>query len=103
MLFKRCVHSIYLYNTIYAVLRRWNYAVSGLNPWSYHAVNVLLHATVSALFAWLCRNCLGLSKLSALLTASLFAIHPIHTEAVSVSVLIFVCTSVCLCVFTVHI
>lgn len=62
---------------------RWNYALSGLNPWSYHAVNVMLHAAVSALFAWLCRNCLGLSKLSSLLTASLFAIHPIHTEAVT--------------------
>ena len=62
---------------------RWNYALSGLNPWSYHAVNVILHAAVSALFAWLCRNCLGLSKLSSLLTASLFAIHPIHTEAVT--------------------
>lgn len=57
--------------------------MSGLNPWSYHAVNVMLHAAVSALFAWLCRNCLGLSKLSSLLTASLFAIHPIHTEAVT--------------------
>lgn len=43
----------------------------------------MLHAAVSALFAWLCRNCLGLSKLSSLLTASLFAIHPIHTEAVT--------------------
>lgn len=62
---------------------RWNYALSGLNPWSYHAVNVILHAAVSALFAWLCLNCLGLSKLSSLLTASLFAIHPIHTEAVT--------------------
>lgn len=62
---------------------KWNYALSGLNPWSYHAVNVILHAAVSALFAWLCLNCLGLSKLSSLLTASLFAIHPIHTEAVS--------------------
>lgn len=65
------------------VFVRWNYALSGLDPWSYHAVNVLLHAVVSSLFAWLCRNCLGLSKLSSLLAASLFAIHPIHTEAVS--------------------
>jgi len=67
----------------FSVYHRWNYALSGLNPWSYHAVNVILHAAVSALFAWLCRNCLGLSKLSSLLTASLFAIHPIHTEAVT--------------------
>lgn len=64
-------------------LVRWNYALSGLDPWSYHAVNVALHAAVSFLFAWLCRHCLGLSKFSSLLAASLFAIHPIHTEAVS--------------------
>ena len=62
---------------------RWNYALSGLNPWSYHVVNVLLHATVCYLFAWLCRNCFHLSRLSSLLAASLFALHPIHTEAVS--------------------
>jgi hypothetical protein len=70
---------------------RWNYAVSGLNPWSYHAVNILLHSLVSCLFAWICHNCLGLSTLGSLLTASLFAIHPIHTEAVSRSLLVLLC------------
>ena len=58
---------------------------SGLNPWSYHVVNVTLHATVSALLAWTCHRCLRLSTATSTLTAFLFAIHPIHTEAVSLS------------------
>jgi len=62
---------------------KWNFMASGLNPWSYHVVNVTLHATVSALLAWTCHRCLRLSTATSTLTAFLFAIHPIHTEAVS--------------------
>jgi len=71
------------YRPLTVLTFKWNYAASGLNPWSYHAVNIWLHSLVSCLFAWICHNCLGLSTLGSLLTASLFAIHPIHTEAVS--------------------
>jgi len=71
------------YRPLTVLTFKWNFAMSGLKPWSYHAVNVSLHALVSALFAWLCRHCLRLSPATSLLSASLFAIHPIHTEAVS--------------------
>ena len=60
--------------------------MSGLNPWSYHVVNVMLHSVVVLLVAWLCRHCLGLSSVTSSLAAFLFAIHPIHTEAVRIHI-----------------
>ncbi|XP_054714335.1 protein O-mannosyl-transferase TMTC3-like [Uloborus diversus] len=60
---------------------RLNYAVHGLNPFGYHLVNVLLHALVCILFYRLCLH--FLSGASSIVSSALFAIHPVHTEAVS--------------------
>lgn len=63
-----------------------NRALGGLQPWSYHAVNVLLHAGVTWLLYLLLLAILGDSprtKMVALAAAWLFAVHPIHTEAVT--------------------
>ena len=59
-----------------------NYAVAGLKPFSYHLVNVLLHAGNSALVY---RLSVALFKAPglALSAAAAFALHPIHTEAVA--------------------
>jgi hypothetical protein len=62
-----------------------NYAVSGLSPWSYHAVNVLLHALAAALLLWV-GVAFGLSPAAAGAAALLFAIHPIHVECLTVVV-----------------
>ena len=35
---------------------RLNYALHGLEPWGYHAVNVLLHVACTLCFWWACRN-----------------------------------------------
>lgn len=51
----------------------------------FHLVNVLLHATVTVVFWQLLRRW-GLSLLTALLAAGLFAAHPIHGEVVNVVV-----------------
>lgn len=59
-----------------------NYALTGLAPWSYHLVNVLLHAIVSVLvfrLGRLWRLSIGAAAMGALL----FAVHPIHVEAVA--------------------
>jgi Flp pilus assembly protein TadD len=56
--------------------------VGGLNPLGFHLVNVLLHLTVTWLL-YLVGFQLGLSRRAAVLSAVLFAIHPIHSEAVS--------------------
>uniref|UniRef100_A0A3B5LJS7 dolichyl-phosphate-mannose--protein mannosyltransferase n=1 Tax=Xiphophorus couchianus TaxID=32473 RepID=A0A3B5LJS7_9TELE len=61
---------------------RLNYAVGGLEPWGYHAVNVALHGAVTVLFTSLARLLLGGGPWS-LLAGLLFASHPVHTEAVA--------------------
>ena len=58
------------------------YAVHGLSPAGFHAVNVLLHAAVSALVALLALAA-GLSPWAAALAGGLFAAHPVHVEAVA--------------------
>ena len=62
---------------------RMNYALHGLDPWGYHAVNVALHAVVTALFGWLCRRVAFAERDLVFLAMCLFASHPVHTEAVS--------------------
>lgn len=61
---------------------RINYALSGLEPWSYHLANVALHCAVTALFTHLARLLLG-TGCWRLLAGLLFASHPVHTEAVA--------------------
>ena len=72
----------HLYRPLTTLSYLLNHMVSGLDPWSYHLVNVGLHGAVSVLvfrvgLRW------GLSALAAGLGALLFAVHPIHTEAVA--------------------
>lgn len=51
-------------------------------PRGFHAVNVLLHAAVS-LLVWRLARRLGLAPPWALLAGLLFAVHPVHCEAVA--------------------
>lgn len=77
------------YNPLYRPLTIFsfavNYAVAGLHPFSYHLVNVLLHAGNSALVYFIVVALLKAPGL-ALATAAAFALHPIHTEVVANSV-----------------
>ena len=83
-------------NVIYMV----NYHLFGLKPWGFHLVNVLFHAGVSVLVFFLTARVGaasfpvpssptlargGMGRLLSLpfLAALLFAVHPIHTEAVA--------------------
>lgn len=63
--------------------RYLNHYFSGLHPFSYHLVNVLLHAGCSVLFLEVCRLLLLGKEMWATFAACLFAAHSIHTEAVS--------------------
>lgn len=66
-----------------------NYHISGLNPISYHIVNLLLHLINTILVFFLikrtARSLLGSerSETAALITSILFAVHPIGTEAIT--------------------
>jgi len=58
-----------------------DYRLFGLDPWGYHLTNLLLHAATS-IVAFLAALRL-LPFRAALLTALLFAVHPIQTESVT--------------------
>ena len=63
-----------------------NWALSGTQPFSYHLVNLLLHAGAAWLLYILLLELLGPSsggRAAAFAAALLFAVHPIHTEAVA--------------------
>ena len=63
-----------------------NWIVSGAHPFTFHLVNLLLHAAVTAVFYLLLLRLLEPSPstpLIAFVAALLFAVHPLHTEAVA--------------------
>lgn len=69
------------YRPLTVLTFRLNYLFSELSAASYHLLNVVLHAVVCVLFLRVCR--LFLDKNFSLVAALLFAVHPIHTEAVT--------------------
>ena len=64
---------------------RANHMLHGLSVFGYHAVNVALHAVVCMLYFRLCRDTFGSTGdgYEALFAALLFAVHPVHAEAVA--------------------
>jgi tetratricopeptide (TPR) repeat protein len=59
-----------------------NHLLTGGDPWSYHLVNVLLHAAATVLVVFLAAE-LGLSAGGAFVAGLAFAVHPVHVEAVA--------------------
>ena len=59
-----------------------DYALFGTRPFGYHLTNVLLH-TLNSMLALLVLRALGLGRIAALAAAGVFAVHAVHTEAVS--------------------
>ncbi|XP_063073953.1 protein O-mannosyl-transferase TMTC1-like [Engraulis encrasicolus] len=60
-----------------------NILLGGMEPFHFHVVNVCLHCAVTAMLLHTCECCVFDDRRLAFLTALLFAVHPIHTEAVS--------------------
>ncbi|XP_061706739.1 protein O-mannosyl-transferase TMTC1-like [Cydia pomonella] len=77
------VNSHKSYRPLTSLSFRLNHALSGLEPWWYHACNVALHAICCALVTRTCLTVARLQRPFALLAALLFAVHPVHTEAVT--------------------
>ncbi|HEX9053246.1 MAG TPA: tetratricopeptide repeat protein [Anaeromyxobacter sp.] len=79
-------YSPILYRPVLEVLAASVYAVAGLAPWAHHLLNVLLHAAASVLVFLLAERVLPPTRGrtgAALAGALLFALHPIHVEAVT--------------------
>lgn len=76
---------------------RWsvalNYALGGLNPWGYHAVNLVVHLVAGILLFDFIRRTLLLAQITprlrqsatmlALTTALIWTVHPLQTESVT--------------------
>ncbi|XP_001601753.2 protein O-mannosyl-transferase Tmtc3 [Nasonia vitripennis] len=69
------------YRPLCVLTFRWNYMIHQLDPMGYHLLNVILHVGVCLLYF---RTCLMfLPDVASFVSALLFAVHPIHTEAVT--------------------
>ncbi len=64
-----------------ALLNSLCYLIVKDNPWLYHLVNIILHS-INTILVFLFLS-LFFSPASSLLGASLFAVHPVHVEAVA--------------------
>lgn len=72
------------YRPLCVLTFRLNYLLSGLDPFSYHLTNVLLHAGVTAVYVLTVRKAVVDCPSEVLLMSGLlFAVHPVHAEAVA--------------------
>lgn len=81
------------YRPLTIISFRINYWLHGLHPFGYHMTNVLLHCTVCVLLLYITGLLVGRregDREVQWITTLLFAVHPIHTEAVSVNIL-YIC------------
>jgi tetratricopeptide (TPR) repeat protein len=71
------------YHPITVLTLALNYAMSGLQAWSYLLFNLLLHVANTVLVFLFIYRISGQRTTVAFLTALLFAIHPMHVESVA--------------------
>ncbi|NXP76617.1 TMTC3 protein, partial [Ramphastos sulfuratus] len=69
------------YRPLTVLTFRLNYLFSELNAVSYHFLNLVFHGVVCIVFLKVCK--LFLDNRSSVIASLLFAVHPIHTEAVT--------------------
>jgi len=61
-----------------------DYQFTGLNPIGYHISNILFHVLTCLLVFFLARRLIGRERIfPAFVAALIFAVHPVHTDAVS--------------------
>lgn len=70
------------FRPIFSTLLTINYAMFGTSPLGWHLVNVLIHGAVTLLVFLVSEEITG-RRLVALVTAALFAVHPVHAEPVA--------------------
>jgi protein O-mannosyl-transferase len=60
-----------------------NYSISGMDAWSYHLVNLLLHMTSCILVFRFIMLLTDRNVIIAFITSLLFGVHPMHVESVA--------------------
>ncbi|XP_022098339.1 transmembrane and TPR repeat-containing protein 2-like isoform X2 [Acanthaster planci] len=71
------------YRPLCVLSYRLNHLLGRLDPFGYHLGNVLLHVLVTGLFTYTARAVVLRRTMPACLAGVLFAVHPVHTEAVA--------------------
>lgn len=72
-----------LYRPAYLTWLLFNFSAFGTSPGGWHFLNLLVHLLMSLLVYMLGRRLMPESPLAALISAAVFALHPIHVEAVA--------------------
>lgn len=70
------------YRPLFMVLFTINYSLFGATAWAWHLINVLIHASVTLLLLITFREATS-RQWTAFITATLFAVHPVHAESVA--------------------
>ncbi|XP_007941368.1 protein O-mannosyl-transferase TMTC1 [Orycteropus afer afer] len=71
------------YRPLCVLTFKLNILLTGMNPFYFHAVNIILHCLVTLVLMYTCDRAVFKNRGLAFVTALLFAVHPIHTEAVA--------------------
>ncbi|XP_014442516.1 protein O-mannosyl-transferase TMTC1, partial [Tupaia chinensis] len=71
------------YRPLCVLTFKLNIFLTGMDPFYFHAVNVILHCLVTLVLMYTCDKTVFKNRGLAFITALLFAVHPIHTEAVA--------------------
>ncbi|XP_063969709.1 protein O-mannosyl-transferase TMTC1-like isoform X1 [Lytechinus pictus] len=71
------------YRPLCVLTFRLNYLMSGYQPYSYHLWNVCLHSAVCIIFTFVTHRVVFNDIRPAFISGLLFAVHPVHTEAVA--------------------
>ena len=70
------------YRPLFLLWLRLNYAIFRLQPWGWHLTTVLAHLGVTLLVYFLAARILD-DRPTAVVTAGIFGLHPVHIEAVA--------------------
>ncbi len=73
-----------MYRPLTTTLFALEWAAADGNPWVFHAVNIGLHAACTAAVLWLAS--LLLDRTMGAVVGAMFAVHPVHVEAIANSV-----------------
>lgn len=73
---------VFFYRPLFSVWMLLVNTVGGLSAWAWHLSNILLHVAATYLVFVVCRRLLN-SDIAASLAAVIFAVNPIHVDAVS--------------------
>jgi len=74
--------NVLFYRPLFSIWMLLVHTFGGLEPWFWHLSSILLHVVATYLVFRLCQRLTG-SEIGAAAAAAIFAVHPIHVDAVT--------------------